>query len=91
MAEFASIAARDAFITANAQYFTVGRRIGPRQGYERHEVKTLAEAEALAGRMAKNTGKPYLIYAVSGVSDCFVRAIMPTGETDARKNDSEHS
>lgn len=77
--DFESIAERDAWITANADYFTVGRRLGPREGYDRHEVKTLSEAENLAGRMAKQTGRAYLIYAVAGISDCFVKAIHPGG------------
>jgi hypothetical protein len=75
--DFKSWADRDAHIISNADYFTVGRRLGPRLGYERHEVKSLLEAESLARRMAKSTGKVYMIYAVAGISDCFVRAIHP--------------
>ena len=78
--DFLTIAERDAHITQNADYFTVGRRLGPRQGYERHEVKTLTEAEYLAGRMAKQAKKPYLIYAVKGIADCFVKAIHPEAQ-----------
>lgn len=77
MNDFQTIDERDQYLTANADYFTVGRRLGPFEGYERHEVKTLSEAENLAGRMAKQSKKPYLIYAVMGISDCFVKAIQP--------------
>ena len=77
MHTFHSIEERDAFIIANAGYFTVGRRLGPRKGYERHEVKTLVEAENLARRMANKTGKVYMVYAVAGINDCFVKAIHP--------------
>jgi len=74
---FQSWAERDEYIINNADYFTVGRRISPREGYERHEVKTLKQAENLGRRMAKKAGKVYMIYAVAGNSDCFVKAIHP--------------
>jgi hypothetical protein len=75
--DFKSIDERDKYITEHADYFTVGRRLGPFEGYERHEVKTLSEAENLAGRMANQTKKAYLIYAVAGFHDVFVKAIHP--------------
>lgn len=73
--DFESIAERDAWMIANAEYFVVGRRLGPGEGYERHECKTLAEAETLARRMFERVNKPYLIYAVVGNHDAFVKAI----------------
>ena len=76
-AVFESIQQRDEWIIANSDYFTVGRRLGPAQGYERHEVKTLDEAKSLAGRMANEAGKTYLVYAVAGTHDCFVCAKHP--------------
>lgn len=75
--DFKSIDERDRFITEHADYFTVGRRLGPFEGYERHEVKTLNEAENLAGRMANKAKRAYLIYAVAGLHDCFIKAIHP--------------
>ena len=73
--DFLTIAERDDWIIANADYYTVVRYLGPLNGYERHEVKTLNQAKKLAGRMAKKARKPYLIYAVAGISDVFVKAI----------------
>ena len=75
--DFHTAAERDAWIIANASTLTVVRYLGPHNGYERHEVRTLQQAEKLAGRLAKQAGKPYLIYALAGRSDCFVKAINP--------------
>jgi len=75
--EYKSWDDRDKLIQKYADYFTVGRRIGPGQGYDRHEVKTLEEAEKLARRMADSNKKTYMIYAVKGISDCFVKAFHP--------------
>lgn len=82
---WASWEARDQHIILNADYFTVGRRLGPRLGYERHEVSTLNDAKKLARRMAKSTKRVYMIYAVSGISDCFVTAIHPEPEGKGNK------
>lgn len=72
MPDFQTYQERDAWIKAHADYFTVVRYLGPRRGYERHEVKTLAEAQALAGRMSVEAGVPYLVYAVSGIHDAWM-------------------
>ena len=74
---FVNHAERDAYIVNHADYFTVGRRIGPREGYERHEVESLVDAKILGRRMANETGKIYLLYAVAGLSDAFIEAIHP--------------
>lgn len=73
--DFVSIRDRDAWMADNAEYFTVVRHLGPREGYERHEVKTLAEAVEMAGRMAKVAKRPYLIYAVVGELSAFVKSV----------------
>ena len=75
--DFESIAERDAWMIANAEYFTVGRRLGPREGYERHEVHTLDDAEKLAANLAKKANRIYMIYAIVGPHDCFVKSIHP--------------
>lgn len=74
---FPTVEARDAWIINNADYFTVGRRLGPGLGYERHEVPTLVDAENLGRRMADTVNRAYLIYAVSDIYSTFVKAIHP--------------
>ena len=74
--DFLTIAERDAWIIANANLYTVVRYLGPLNGYERHETKTLAQAKKLAGRMAKKAGRPYLVYAVADQKDCFVCSVL---------------
>ena len=74
--DFLTIAERDDWIIANADYYTVVRYLGPLNGYERHEVKSLDAAKKLAGRMAKKAGRPYLIYACAGQKDCFVCSVQ---------------
>ena len=75
MPDFSSSHERDAWVKDHADYFTVVRYLGPRKGYERYEVPTLAEAEQLAGRMAEKAGVPYMIYAVSGIHDAFMSKV----------------
>jgi CRISPR/Cas system-associated endonuclease/helicase Cas3 len=70
--DFETYQERDDWIREHADIYTVVRYLGPRLGYERHETKTLAAAEALARRMATEAGKPYLIYAVAKQRDAFV-------------------
>ena len=74
-----SVDERDAWMLENAEHFVVGRRLGPREGYERHTTKTLAEAIDLAQTKANEVRRPYLIYAVSGPHDALVRVIKPVG------------
>ena len=74
--DFLTIAERDNWIIANADLFTVVRYLGPLNGYERHEAKSLDAATELAGRMAKKAGRPYLIYACAGQKDCFVCSVQ---------------
>lgn len=71
--EFRSPKDREEWVKAGADYFTVVRYLGPLKGYERHEVSTLAEAEALARRMAEQSGLRYMVYAVRGRSDAFLK------------------
>lgn len=77
--DFKTAKERDEYIINNSDYFTVVRHLGPRRGYERHEVKTLVEAETLARRMAKEAGKPYIIYAVAGLRDAMVGYVDQEG------------
>ena len=70
--DFQTAKERDQWILDHSEYFTVVRHLGPRRGYERHEVKTLPEAIEMAGRMAKQAGRPYLIYAVAGRRDAII-------------------
>lgn len=76
--DFESAAERDKWVIAHANLFTVVRYLGPGHGYERHEVKNLLEAVALAKHMADMVDRIYLIYAVAGNQDCFVRSVHPT-------------
>lgn len=64
LAEFSSAAERDAHIIANAKYYTIVRRIGVREGYERNERNTREEAEALGKELSEANKSNYLIYAV---------------------------
>lgn len=75
--DFRTYQERDAWIRDHSDYFTVVRYLGPRRGYERHEVKSLEAAEVLARRMSNESGVPYLIYAVNGISDALVTTIKP--------------
>lgn len=77
MPDFPTAQAKDDWVKKNAEYFTVIRYLGPRLGYERKEVKTFEEAEILAGRMTQESGRPHMIYAVSGPHDAFLKAIQP--------------
>lgn len=81
---------RDRYMIDHADYFTVGRRLGPFRGYERYEVKSLSEAENLAGRMATLSNKVYMIYAVAGIHDAFVKAIHPESK-HATASKGQHS
>ena len=75
--DFQTIKEHDEWVIKQANLFTVVRYLGPRNGYERHETKTLPQAEALAGRMADMVDRIYLIYAVAGERSCFVKSIHP--------------
>lgn len=76
MPDFKSSQERDKWMVDHADYFTVGRRSKGR--YERFELPTLPEAEKLAGRMANEAKAPYMIYAVAGIHDAFVKAVKPS-------------
>lgn len=83
--DFATWQERDAWILKNADYFTVVRfhgrnhhldgHRGKAAEYERHECPTLREAEALAKRLKETPGRPFMIYAVSGTHDAYVKTI----------------
>lgn len=74
---FESSQERERWIVDNADYFTVVRYQGPLRGYERHEVPTLAAAHATARKLLAGGGKPYMIYAVAGIYDCYVATVKP--------------
>lgn len=77
---FASGKERDQWIKENAQYFTVVRYLGPRKGYERHEVKTQDAAVELAGQLAQKAGIPYMVYAVAKLHDAMICYIDREGK-----------
>lgn len=77
MPDFKTADDRTAYIIANADYFTcVRRKASVGTGYERHEVPTLERAEELARELANAAQKPYMIYAVCGIHDTYVKGIV---------------
>lgn len=75
MLDFKSEKERQKWVIDNAQYFTVVRFHNRR--YERHEVKTLPEARALAHTLiGQYPGSRWLIYAVAEHIDNFVEVIQ---------------
>ena len=66
--------ARSKFIVEKASYFTAIRFKG-RGEYERHEYKTLPEAEADAKLRAQAGGRPYMLYGVLGIFDTFIKIV----------------
>jgi hypothetical protein len=75
--DFKSEPERRQFITDNAEYFTVVRYLGPRGGYERHELPDLSKAQKLAQRLANESGKVFAIYAVIAPHDTWVENVEP--------------
>lgn len=75
--DFTSIAERDQWMLDNATHFVVGRRLGPRAGYERHEVPTLPEALKLARRLANKAHRPIMVYAVVAPYDALITTVKP--------------
>lgn len=73
--QFKSEKDRQQWIIANADYFTVVRFKNRR--YERHERKTLEEAEKLAKELCfQNEGSRWMIYAVTAEGrDTFVKTV----------------
>ena len=65
---------RDRYIIDHADYFTIIRFLGVGQ-YERHERKTLKKAETLAKKLVKENKGRYMIYAVQGIHDAFVKGV----------------
>lgn len=74
MPDFESEKERQQWIINNADYFTVVRRRNLKN--ERLEFKSLSEAEAGARKLlVDNPDARYLIYAVAGIHDTFVKVI----------------
>ena len=74
MPDFATANDRHEHILKNADYFTAVAFMGRGQ-YDRHERKTQQEAEAVAEALAKQRKKRYMIYAVAGGSDTYIKTI----------------
>ena len=70
--DFETAKERELWVREHADSYTVVRSLGPRRGYERIEVPDLAQAIDMAGRMAVEAGKAYMIYAVAGSLDAMV-------------------
>ena len=76
---FTSQAEREKWLIENAEYFTVIFRRDLKNN--RIEFRSLPEAEYAARRIAREIRVGTLIYAVSGVSDTFVKGyVASTGE-----------
>jgi hypothetical protein len=73
--DFKSALERQQWFTDNADYFTTITRLN-RQNI-RAEFPTLGEAEAYAKKELQNVNlRSFLIYAVVGVSDTFVKSVL---------------
>lgn len=71
---FSSSEERDKWIIKNCDYFTAVRRVNLQT--ERYEFPSLDEAEAAARRILNESGgKPFMIYAVSGIYSAFVKGV----------------
>lgn len=73
--DFKSYQERDKYFAENADYFTVVNKAGVGV-YDRSEIKTLAEAEALAKTKITIGGGRYMIYAVVGEQSAFVKTVQ---------------
>lgn len=71
---FSSIEERHKWIVDHAEHYTVVRFKGRGQ-YDRHKAANLADAETLAARMVKAEGGHWMIYAVEGGSDTFIKTV----------------
>ena len=71
---FESAETRAVWIVDHADHFTAVAFLGTGK-YGRHEIKTLDEAIKLAEQKATASGRTYMIYAVSGVHDTWVKNI----------------
>lgn len=67
--------AREQSIIQGADYFTVVRYLGPGKSYERHECNSLETAILVGAKLALKVQRNYLIYAVKGVHDTYVRGV----------------
>ncbi len=76
--DFTSEPERQAWFIRNAEYFNIVRRANRR--YYSAKVASLPKAEAMAKSIVENyPGINLMIYAVHGVSDCWVMNIMGKG------------
>lgn len=76
--DFTSEPERQAWFIRNAEYFQVVRRANLK--YYKAKVATLPLAEALSKSIVEShPGVNLMIYAVHGVSDCWVMNIMGKG------------
>jgi hypothetical protein len=77
--DFKTAKERDQYFLENAEMFTVIRRLSP-YSVDRHECKGYFEATRLATKLAKEAGRPYLIYGVIGPYDSFIETRLPDGK-----------
>jgi len=71
--DFQTAEQRAQWVVANANYFTVVRRVN--RSYERYEESSLDSASKLAQRLANRLSTRYMIYAVCGPYDTYVTTI----------------
>jgi hypothetical protein len=82
--DFKSIEERDTWFRDNADYFTVVRHNG-HGNYTKIECNSLKEALYTAKWLATKHDNTWMIYAVVGVSDAFVRMITPDWKDHEKK------
>lgn len=74
--DFKSAEERDQYILEHAKHFTIVRFLGVGQ-YERHERKTLEEAEQLAATLSGDRQGNYMIYAVGPLNlSAFIKSVI---------------
>lgn len=72
--DFTTAEQRAQWLVANAEYFTVIRRVN--RSYERYEAPTLAAATQKARKLiGKHKNARYMIYAVCGPYDTYVQTV----------------
>jgi hypothetical protein len=80
--EFKTGKERSQWITDNAEYWRASAVINRRPFSEKH--LTEAEATAAAKRLANTWRKPFMIYAVCGSEDTWVKNVFPGITNDER-------
>ena len=74
--EFKTATQRSEWIKNNADMYTAVRFHG-RGRYERHEYRDYPSAVTAAKRMANESGKHFMVYAVAGIYDTWIQTIPP--------------